>query len=118
MGGTSAGGNISAVIGLLARDEKLSPPLTGLCLIVPAVMDYRAIPDEYKNEVISYEQNKDAPILGLPQVQMLMSHYKPDSSSSLYNIFAPPANHANLPATYFQVSSPLECLGMVVELAG
>jgi acetyl esterase/lipase len=29
IGGTSAGGNISAALALIARDEKLSPPLTG-----------------------------------------------------------------------------------------
>jgi acetyl esterase/lipase len=103
IGGTSAGGNISAVLGLLARDEHLSPPLTGLCLLVPAVMDFNAIPEEYKSEVISYQQNKDAPILGLAHVQKLMQIYKPDRTSSLFNIFVPPANHANLPTTYFQV---------------
>lgn len=66
-------------------------------------MDYRAIPEEYKLEVVSYEQNKDAAILGLPQIQMLQKNYKPDITSTLYNVFAPPANHKTLPATYLQV---------------
>ena len=101
--GTSAGGNISVVIGLLARDEKLSPSLTGLCLLIPALMDWRAIPEEYKSEVVSYEQNKDSPVLSMKSIDIFMRTYNPDIHSSLSNVFTPPANHANLPPTYLQV---------------
>lgn len=103
IGGTSAGGNISAVLGLLARDEKLSPPLTGLCLLIPALLDFENIPEEYKDEVVSYKQNKNAPVLGQAEIDMFMSHYKPERNSKLWNIFAPPSDHSNLPATYLQV---------------
>jgi acetyl esterase/lipase len=74
VGGTSAGGNISAVIGHLARDEKLSPPLTGIALLIPAVTDHRLenIDEEYKKEIISYEQNRDAPILPMKSVELFM----------------------------------------------
>ena len=104
VGGTSAGGNISAVLGLLARDEKLSPPLTGLCLLIPSLIDFRDVPEEYKDEIVSYEQNQTAPILGQAEIDMFISHYKPDGKSKLWNVFTPPSDHSNLPATYFQVS--------------
>jgi hypothetical protein len=91
------------VVALLARDEKLSPSLTGLCLLAPALMDCRAIPEEYKSEIVSYEQNKDAPVLNMKSIEMAFNIYKPDTNSSLYNVFTPPANHANLPSTYLQV---------------
>lgn len=62
VGGTSAGGNMSAVIGILARDSCLSPPITGLLLMIPPVMDHRAIPKKYSSQVASYTQNRDAPM--------------------------------------------------------
>jgi acetyl esterase/lipase len=103
VGGTSAGANQAIAISLLARDEKLSPPLTGVAALIPPVMDHEAIPDEYKDEVISYKQNENAPILGLKAVEMFMSNYKPDLQSSEYNIFAPGTKHSNLPPTFLQV---------------
>lgn len=66
-------------------------------------MDWRAIPEEYKSDIVSYEQNKDAPVLGMKSVEIFMGAYKADIHSSLYNVFTPPANHANLPPTYLQV---------------
>lgn len=61
MHGESAGGNIATVLALLARDEKLSPPLTGLSASVPAVLSKDAVPERFKGEYLSIEQNKDAP---------------------------------------------------------
>lgn len=74
VGGTSAGGNISAVIGHLARDEALSPPLTGLALLIPALTDHtlQDIDKEYADQIISYEQNKDAPVLSMKSVELFM----------------------------------------------
>lgn len=73
IGGTSAGGNIAAALALLARDEKLDPPLTGVSLLIPALTDANAVPEEYKSEILSYEQNKDAPILGRGAIDTFMS---------------------------------------------
>jgi len=119
IGGTSAGGNISAVLCHLARDEKLSPPLTGAVLLIPAVMEptLRNIPDKYKHEVISYEQNKDAPILGQKAIYNFMDNYKPDPKSHLFNLFAPPTNFLNLPPTVFQICGmdPLRDEALVYE---
>jgi len=117
IGGTSAGGNMAAACALLARDEKLSPPLTGLCLLIPALMDYRVIPEKYKDDIKSYEQNKDAPILGMSSINLFKENYKADTKSPLYNIFADGADHHNLPPTYFQVCGmdPLRDDALVFE---
>lgn len=74
VGGASAGGNLAAVISHLARDEKLSPPITGVSLLIPALIDHtlKEFPGEYKHEIISYEQNANAPILGMASIEMFM----------------------------------------------
>ncbi|KAH6724390.1 alpha/beta hydrolase fold-3 domain-containing protein [Leptodontidium sp. 2 PMI_412] len=57
IGGGSAGGNITAVLAHLARDDRLSPPLTGQYLGVPAVMCFLPpshIPAQYRSEFISH----------------------------------------------------------------
>jgi hypothetical protein len=78
--GASAGGNIRVVIGLLARDEKLSPSLTGLCLLTPSLMDWRAIPEECKSEAMSYEQNKDGPVFSMKVPEILIGTTTPIST--------------------------------------
>ncbi|KAF3479603.1 uncharacterized protein GIQ15_06579 [Arthroderma uncinatum] len=57
IGGGSAGGNIAAVLAHIARDEKLSPPLTGQYLGVPAIMCFLPpshIPAQYRPEYLSH----------------------------------------------------------------
>ena len=71
VGGTSAGGNITAVLTHMARDEGLSPPLTGQYLGVPAVVEQTMMPDKYKDLFFSYEQNRDAPVLPVAAIDML-----------------------------------------------
>lgn len=63
IGGISAGGNLAAVISHLYRDEKMSPPLTGIYLSVPILVSPEAVPDKFKHQYLSREQNKNAPIL-------------------------------------------------------
>ena len=56
VGGGSAGGNIAAVLAHIARDEQLSPPLTGQYLSVPAIMCFLPpshIPAQYRSEYLS-----------------------------------------------------------------
>ncbi|KAE8444360.1 hypothetical protein EG329_000670 [Mollisiaceae sp. DMI_Dod_QoI] len=57
IGGGSAGGNITAVLTHIARDEQLSPPLTGQYLGVPAIMCFLPpshIPAQYRSEYLSH----------------------------------------------------------------
>ena len=57
----------------LAQKEKLSPPLTGLCLLVPPIFGQSsAVPEKYRSIVTSYEQNKDAVLLDAEAVQKFM----------------------------------------------
>jgi len=62
-GGISAGGNFGAIVSHLYRDDKLSPPLTGCYLSIPACISPQFVPAKYKDVYLSREQNKDAPVL-------------------------------------------------------
>jgi acetyl esterase/lipase len=63
LAGTSAGAGIVAVLSHLYRDDQLSPPLRGLYLSVPTVVSPEAVPEKYKDEYTSREENKDAPLM-------------------------------------------------------
>ena len=41
----------------------MQPPLTGVYLSIPSIMNEKTIPDKYKNDFTSAEENKNAPIL-------------------------------------------------------
>lgn len=105
VGGTSAGGNIAAVLAHVARDEDLSPPLTGQYLAIPVLLPPSKVPHRYKPYALSYEQNKAAPILPVAALDMFMHGYKPDENDGVW--FAPfnhPKGHAGLPPAYFQIA--------------
>lgn len=103
VGGTSAGGNLSAVVGHFARDEQLSPPLTGMLLMIPSVLAHPAIPEKYKNVVRSRVDLADAPILDRGAVKLFNDSYQADPHSELYSVFLWKTGHKNLPPTYFQI---------------
>jgi len=84
VGGTSAGGNITAVLALLARDEGLSPPLTGQYLAIPAIGNKKWIPEKYKDRFLSFEQNKDVPVLPIAAIDMFMKGYAPDEDDHVH----------------------------------
>ncbi|TLD29570.1 hypothetical protein E2P81_ATG05864 [Venturia nashicola] len=119
VGGTSAGGNLAAVVSHLARDEKLSPPITGVALLIPVLTDHNMtdFPEEYKHELVSYQQNENAPILGRASMDMFMKAYKPDNKSHLFNIFAAPYDFKDLPPTFFQICGmdPLRDEALIYE---
>lgn len=118
VGGTSAGGNISAILAHLARDESLSPPLTGQYLAIPALLPEKKVPAKYQQYALSYEQNKNAPVLPVAAVDMFMKGYQPDEDDGVY--YAPfnhPKGHKDLPPTLFQVDGmdPLRDEGIIYE---
>ncbi len=117
VGGTSAGGNLSAVLSLLARDEKLSPPLTGQFLAIPTAIPGDAIPEQYKEWYLSHDQNKDVPILPQAALNMFMNAYKADSNSPLFNVGTHSGGHANLPPAIVAVDGmdPLRDEGIIYE---
>lgn len=79
IGGISAGANISAVISHLYRDDKISPPLTGVYLSVPSALSPEVVPERFKSEYNSREQNADAPILGKGSMDLFASECRPTS---------------------------------------
>jgi acetyl esterase/lipase len=61
--GSSAGGNLAAVVAHQAVDEALEPPVTGVALMAPVLVHSDAVPEEWRAHYKSYEEHKDAPIL-------------------------------------------------------
>lgn len=117
IGGTSAGGNLTAVLAHLARDEGLSPPLTGQYLAIPALLPPSVVPEKYKPFYLSHEQNIDVPILPRDAIDMFMGAYKPDNNDPLYVPFNHPKGHVGLPPAYFQINGldPLRDEAIIYE---
>jgi acetyl esterase/lipase len=118
--GVSAGANISIAVSQLARDNALSPPLTGVALSIPPVFDIYNPPEEYKSELIAYEQNKDAPFLDLAITHQFVDAYGYDGNSKLATPFAGPKdewNFKDLPPTAFWVCGmdPLRDDGIIYD---
>ena len=119
VGGTSAGGNLAAVLTHRARDEHLSPPLTGQYLAIPQLCAEGKVPERYRQFMLSYEQNKN-PLGGLPKaaIDMFMSGYKPDNEDGVnFSIFNHPNGHKSLPPTFFQIdgADPLRDEAIIFE---
>jgi hypothetical protein len=57
----------------MARDEKLSPPLTGVWLNIPHVVAQSALPEKYRHEHTSFNQNRDAPMLNVKAIDFFFN---------------------------------------------
>ena len=76
--GISAGGNLAAVGTVLSRHEKVQPPVTGTLLNIPQIFHpHVGPPDRLRDGYLSYEQNKDAPLLSQAACEMVLRAYKP-----------------------------------------
>ncbi|KIW09146.1 uncharacterized protein PV09_00082 [Verruconis gallopava] len=102
VGGLSAGGNISAVLSHLARDEKLNPPLTAVWLDCPALVSQEVLPEKYRKDHSSYQQNADAPLLDVKSIDFFMRNYKPVVSDPQLNPLLWPGGHKDLPPHLIQ----------------
>ncbi|USW58992.1 Putative alpha/beta hydrolase-3 [Septoria linicola] len=101
LGGSSAGGNIAAVCSHLARDEKLSPPLTGIWLNYPVTVGPDAVPGHLQKDYQSNEQNATAPgIISKASLEMGRAIYKPDQTSDLFSPLIWSTGHRGLPKTW------------------
>jgi acetyl esterase/lipase len=106
IGGASAGGNLSAILAHLARDEKLDPPLTGQYLCVPALLPPSSVPQKYQAEYISGKENINDPVLRLHGdgvYDSLIPILKMDVESPLFTPFASKRGFSDLPPAYFQI---------------
>lgn len=75
------------------------------------------VPEKYKPFYLSFEQNKNAPVLPQAAIDMFMAGYKPDPHDPLYVPFNHPKGHAGLPPAYFQVNGldPLRDEALIYE---
>ncbi|KAL1311508.1 hypothetical protein AAFC00_001631 [Neodothiora populina] len=118
LGGTSAGGQLSAVTAQKYVGEKLAPPLTGIWLSIPAILAHDfPPPKEYQDVFFSRDQNADAPILTSSAIDMIDEVYAMDHSSDMFSPFNAKNPHVGLPPTYFQVDGldPLRDDGLIYE---
>ena len=104
VGGVSAGGQLAAITAHLAKDEKLSRPLTGQWLCVPLVLAEGIVPEKYKSHWISREQNAHAPGLNEESMGIFNKHWNPDWKSPLYSPFNRSSGFKGLPPAYIQVN--------------
>ena len=118
VGGASAGGNISAIMCQLGRDEGLHPPLTGQYLCVPALLWTDVVPEKWKSEYRSRSESTIDPVLkmGPDAGKGLMETLKPDTSSPLFSPLLHP-DLRDLPPAFFQLGGldPLRDEGLIYE---
>ncbi|KAM0128851.1 hypothetical protein ACHAO1_008771 [Botrytis cinerea] len=116
VGGISAGANFASIVSHLYRDEKLSPPLTGVYLSIPPVVARKVVPEKYKDTYLSLEQNKDAPLLNKEIAGTFDRLYAAGEPTHLLTpiLFE---SHKDLPPTYFQICGmdPLRDEGFIYE---
>lgn len=112
------GGNLSAVVSQLGRDEGLDPPLTGQYLCVPALLWPDAVPEKWKPEYRSRLESTSDPVLKMNEkaAQGLIEALKPDTKSALFSPLLHP-NLRNLPPAFFQLGGldPLRDEGLLYE---
>lgn len=113
--GSSAGGNLAAVMSQIARDEHLQPPITGQYLAVPATLD-AFVPDKWKDQYRSRWTSVQDPVLDLSNFMehpMLLALQGDPTDPR----FAPllHENLKGLPPAYFQISGidPLRDEGLI-----
>jgi len=117
LGGVSAGGNLTAVTAQRYHDEKLSPPLTGLWVCIPVLLNEHTVPDKYKHLWLSHEQNAKAPVFNSDAIQRVEEYYAADVHSPEWSPFNLKHAHTGLPPSYFQVCGmdPLRDDGLIYE---
>ncbi|KAI0351135.1 hypothetical protein OH77DRAFT_1411629 [Trametes cingulata] len=110
VGGESAGGNLSASLAHIARDDPFfhGRPLTGQLLQEPLVVHLDAYPEHLKAELRSTDENADVPPMPTEAVRRLIG--TPDKPTGWYN--PPPTDprfspllspsFAGIPRTYIQ----------------
>ncbi|OQO01966.1 hypothetical protein B0A48_12439 [Cryoendolithus antarcticus] len=118
--GTSAGGNLAAVVSHLAQDTPLAFPITGAHLMIPALCNNKCYPEKYKPDLMSYEQNKNAAILSEKAMDLFIDNYVPDASqrsNPLLSVLNWKSGHKGQPTTYFQIcgADPLRDEAFVYE---
>ncbi|KAI4947437.1 hypothetical protein J4E91_006791 [Alternaria rosae] len=103
VGGASAGGNIAAVLALLARDTALNPPITGQYLCVPALLPHTNVPPHLTSLYQSRTSNTSDPVLKDMAPGFIESIYEPEEKSPFWDPFNHPDGHQGVAKAFFQV---------------
>jgi acetyl esterase/lipase len=106
LGGSSAGGNIAAVLAQKSLKEKLAAPLTGLWMDVSMVFaNPENCPEKYKHLYISHSQNANAPgLLTAQAIQYIKSASKADGFSPDFSPVNAENPHVGMPRTFLQAA--------------
>ncbi|EMD36080.1 hypothetical protein CERSUDRAFT_124589 [Gelatoporia subvermispora B] len=116
--GQSAGGNLAGAIAHRARDDPFfaDKKVTGQLLQIPCTTHPDAVPEKYKSQLLSFEENKDAPFLSAWEVRMFIRtlHVPPEDPD--FNLLMHPS-HRGLAPAYIQVCGldPTRDYGMLYE---
>ncbi|KAJ3486744.1 hypothetical protein NLI96_g4021 [Meripilus lineatus] len=107
--GQSAGGNLAGSVALRAAEDPL--------------FERMAVPEKYQSQLLSLEQNKDAPVVSKKAMELVRGWLCAPPDDPVFSILLHPA-HAKAPPTYIQVCGldPLRDEGIlyakVIEEAG
>ncbi|EWY81581.1 hypothetical protein FOYG_15809 [Fusarium oxysporum NRRL 32931] len=103
IGGTSAGANIANGVVYLNRDLGSPAKVTGQFLGVGPLLPPPFVPEKYKDDCVSHQQNKDVTIPPEELARAFTAAYKPDPNSPIAVPAVHPSGHSGIPPTYFQV---------------
>ncbi|KAH6982603.1 Alpha/Beta hydrolase protein, partial [Ilyonectria destructans] len=103
LGGTSAGGHLAIPLIHKARDEKLSPPITGVYLNVTPALAPQAVPDKYQYLYRSRQVLSNGLSLTSKSIDMYDQVMVPEFSSPLWSPLLWPTGHGDLPPHFFQI---------------
>jgi acetyl esterase/lipase len=106
LGGSSAGGNIAAVLAQKSLAEPLAAPLTGLWMDVSMLFAQpENCPERYKHLYLSHAQNENAPgLLSKQAIQYIRSASKGDGSSPDFSPVNAANPHVGMPRTFMQAA--------------
>ncbi|KAF4339927.1 sterigmatocystin biosynthesis lipase esterase STCI [Fusarium beomiforme] len=103
IGGCSAGANIANAVVYLNRDLGSPAKVTGQFLSIGPLLPPPCVPEKYKDDYVSHEQNKDVAIPPEDVAKKFVAAYKPDPTSPIAVPAVHPSGHSGIPPTYFQV---------------
>ncbi|KAI0635401.1 Alpha/Beta hydrolase protein [Trametes polyzona] len=103
LAGSSAGAHLAGAVAHRIQNDSFfdsHPRPTGLFLQIPTMVHGDAVPEEYKANFTSMEQNKDAPML---TTKLLYSFYPSPSDPEFSPLLYPLDSFKKLPPVYMQV---------------
>lgn len=108
VGGASSGANLAAVVTQLAKDQNLSPALSGQFLSVPLLMWEESVPAQYRDVYLSLSQVGD-PLHPPASMRAVVERYKADVTSPYFSPLNSRSGPTGLPPTYLQACG-LDCI--------